>query len=51
MPGMTKRSRDIDCGYFPRACFINAKMTYQETACKMAEFALTSSLSLSTTSV
>jgi len=45
MPGMTKRSRDIDCSYFPRACFINAEMTYQETVCKMAELALSRSIS------
>lgn len=40
VPGMTQRPSDIDCSYFPRACFINNYMTYQETTQKIAEIAL-----------
>ena len=40
VPGMTQRPNDIDCSYFPRACFINNHFTYQETIQKIAEIAL-----------
>jgi D-alanine-D-alanine ligase len=40
VPGMTQRPSDIDCSYFPRACFINNHITYQETVQKIAEIAL-----------
>ena len=40
VPGMTQRPSDIDCSYFPRACFINNHITYQETIQKIAEIAL-----------
>jgi len=39
VPGMTRRPNDIDCSYFPRACFINSQFTYQETVQKIAEIA------------
>ena len=39
VPGMTQRPNDIDSSYFPRACFINNHITYQETAQKIAEIA------------
>ncbi|MBC8488575.1 hypothetical protein ISS22_18515 [candidate division KSB1 bacterium] len=38
-PGMTQRPNDIDCSYFPRACFINNHITYQETVQEIAEIA------------
>ncbi len=34
---MTQRPNDIDCSYFPRACFINNRITYQETVQEIAE--------------
>ena len=37
VPGMTQRPNDIDCSYFPRACFINNRITYQETVQEIAE--------------
>jgi len=40
VPGMTQRPNDIDCSYFPRACFINTNISYQETIHKIAEIAL-----------
>lgn len=40
VPGMTQRPDDIDSSYFPRACFINNHITYQETVQKIAEIAL-----------
>lgn len=40
MPGMTQRESDIDCSYFPRACFINTGMTYHETVCTIADIAM-----------
>ena len=40
VPGMTQRPDDIDCSYFPRTCFINTNITYQETIHKIAEIAL-----------
>jgi D-alanine-D-alanine ligase len=40
VPGMTRRPNDIDCSYFPRACFINSHITYQETVQRIAEMAL-----------
>ncbi len=39
VPGMTQRPNDIDCSYFPRACFINNHITYQETVQEIAEIA------------
>jgi D-alanine-D-alanine ligase len=39
VPGMTQRPSNIDCSYFPRACFINNHITYQETVQKIAEIA------------
>lgn len=39
VPGMTQRQNDIDCSYFPRACFINNHITYQETVQEIAEIA------------
>jgi len=39
VPGMTQRQDDIDSSYFPRACFINNHITYQETEQKIAEIA------------
>ena len=40
VPGMTQRPNDIDSSYFPRACFINSHITYQETVQKIAEIAI-----------
>ena len=37
VPGMTQRPNDIDCSYFPRACFINNHITYQEAVQEIAE--------------
>ena len=39
VPGMTQRPNDIDSSYFPRACFINNHITYQETVQEIAEIA------------
>ena len=39
VPGMRQHPNDIKCSYFPRACFINANITYQETVHKIAEIA------------
>jgi len=39
VPGMSQRPNDIDCSYFPRACFINNHITYQETVQEIAEIA------------
>jgi len=40
VPGMTQRPNDLDSSYFPRACFINSHITYQETVQRIAEMAL-----------
>ncbi len=40
VPGMTKRPNETASSYFPRACFINNQITYQETIQKIAETAL-----------
>lgn len=40
VPGMTQRPDYVGCSYFPRACFINYNITYQETVHKIAEIAL-----------
>ena len=40
VPGMTKRLSDMDASYFPRACFMNTKMSYQETVQTIAAGAL-----------
>ena len=40
VPGMTKRLSDMDSSYFPRACFINTKMSYQKTVQTIAASAL-----------
>jgi len=39
VPGMTQRPNDIDSSYFPRACFINNHITYQDTVQEIAEIA------------
>lgn len=39
IPGMRQHPNDIKCSYFPRACFINTNITYQETVHKIAEIA------------
>jgi D-alanine-D-alanine ligase len=39
VPGMTQRPDDIGSSYFPRACFINNHITYQETVQRIAEIA------------
>jgi len=39
VPGMTQRPNDIDSSHFPRACFINSHITYQETVQRIAEIA------------
>jgi len=39
VPGMTQRPNDIESSYFPRACFINNHITYQETVQRIAEIA------------
>jgi len=39
VPGMTQRPNDKDSSYFPRACFINSHITYQETVQRIAEIA------------
>jgi D-alanine-D-alanine ligase len=39
VPGMTQRPNDKASSYFPRACFINNHIAYQETVQKIAEIA------------
>ena len=39
VPGMRQNPNDIKCSFFPRACFINTNITYQETVHKIAEIA------------
>ncbi len=39
LPGMRQHPSDLDCSFFPRACFINTNITYQETIHKIAEIA------------
>ena len=39
VPGMTQRPNDIDSSYFPRVCFINNHITYQDTVQEIAEIA------------
>ena len=40
VPGMRQHPNDIKCSFFPRACFINTNITYQETVHKIAEIAI-----------
>ncbi|MEN8904417.1 MAG: hypothetical protein ABF289_00500 [Clostridiales bacterium] len=40
VPGMTKRFKQDDSSYFPRACYLNNNMTYHETIIKITETAL-----------
>ena len=39
LPGMRQQPSDLNCSFFPRACFINTNITYQETIHKIAEIA------------
>jgi D-alanine-D-alanine ligase len=40
VPGMTRRLKENDSSYFPRACYINKNMTYHNTIIEITEIAL-----------
>ena len=39
LPGMRQGPNDMECSYFPRACFINTNITYKKTIHKIADIA------------